>query len=82
MSAMVDRMESKRGIFIGQVSGMRIANLSSEMSALIIRVPCLICNRLFVVPSSKWLTTPRPCCDDCMELDTTKVRVDEDGWRI
>lgn len=49
---------------------------------LIIRVPCVHCNRLFRVPDSTWLTRPRPACDDCMETDTVNDRTDEEGWAV
>lgn len=49
---------------------------------LTIRVPCVICYRLFRVPDSTWLTRPRPACDDCMELDPTNNRVDDEGWAV
>lgn len=41
---------------------------------LVIRVPCIHCYRLFIVPNISWLTRPRQACDDCMDIDA--------GWAV
>lgn len=47
-----------------------------------ILIACRLCGRQFVIPSMRFATKPRPCCDECMELDDVTERDDQDDWPV